>query len=87
MVDFIGIERVRQLVARRGPARFIEELAGEIEADFLRWGEFDKSARHATHSPVGERSCLPTERWEQEPHTNAAARIAAMVIVLTDVVP
>ena len=59
MVDFIGIERVQQLVARRGPARFIEELAGEIEADFLRWGEFDKSARHATHSPVGVIELMP----------------------------
>src|ERR1700748_1330344 len=27
MVDFIGIERVRELVDRRGTARFIEELA------------------------------------------------------------
>ena len=43
MVDYIGIERIRQLVARRGAARFIEELTSEIEADFLRWSEFDKS--------------------------------------------
>ena len=28
MVDFIGIERVRELVDRLGAARFIEELAG-----------------------------------------------------------
>jgi ornithine cyclodeaminase len=59
MVDFIGIERVRELVARRGPARFIEELAGEIQADFVRWGEFDKSPRHATHSPVGVIELMP----------------------------
>src|SRR2546429_6164760 len=59
MVDFIGIERVQQVVARRGPARFMEELAGEIEADFLRWGEFDKSARLATHSPVGVIELMP----------------------------
>src|SRR5438046_517983 len=38
MVDFIGIERIQELVARRGVARFIEELAGEIEADFRRGG-------------------------------------------------
>jgi len=53
MVDFIGIERIQELVTRRGTARFIEELAGEIEADFLRWRVFDKSPRHATHSPGG----------------------------------
>jgi len=59
MVDYIGIERIRQLVARRGAARFIEELTSEIEADFLRWNEFDKSVRHATHSPVGVIELMP----------------------------
>ena len=59
MVDFIGIERVRELVDRRGAARFIEELAGEIETDYLRWREFDKSARHATHSSVGVIELMP----------------------------
>jgi len=59
MVDFIGIERIQELVARRGTARFIEELAGEIEADFLRWSVFDKSPRHATHSPLGVIELMP----------------------------
>jgi ornithine cyclodeaminase len=59
MVDFIGIERVRELVARRGTARFIEELAAEIASDFRRWSEFEKSPRHATHSPVGVIELMP----------------------------
>ncbi|HUJ53840.1 MAG TPA: ornithine cyclodeaminase [Steroidobacteraceae bacterium] len=59
MVDFIGIERIQQLVQRRGAARFIEELAGEIEADFLRWEAFEKSPRHATHSSVGVIELMP----------------------------
>ncbi|MGB6605708.1 MAG: ornithine cyclodeaminase [Steroidobacteraceae bacterium] len=59
MVDFIGIERVRQLVARRGVGRFIEELAREIEADFLRWSSFEKSPRHASHSAVGVIELMP----------------------------
>jgi ornithine cyclodeaminase len=59
MVDFIGVERVRELVDRRGAARFIEELAGEIETDYRRWGEFEKSPRHATHSPVGVIELMP----------------------------
>jgi ornithine cyclodeaminase len=59
MVDFIGIERVRELVGRLGAARFIEELAGEIEMDYLRWREFDKSPRHATHSSVGVIELMP----------------------------
>jgi ornithine cyclodeaminase len=59
MVDFIGIERIRELVQRRGAARFIEELAHEIQADFLRWEAFEKSPRHATHSPVGVIELMP----------------------------
>ena len=59
MVDFIGIERIQELLARRGAARFIEELAREIEADYLRWGEFEKSARHASHSQVGVIELMP----------------------------
>src|SRR5580658_10288733 len=60
MVDFIGVERVTELVARRGAACFIEELAAQIQADFLRWDAFDKSPRHATHSSVGVIELMPT---------------------------
>ena len=59
MVDFIGVSRVRELLARRGVARFIEELSAEIEADFLRWERFEKSPRHATHSSVGVIELMP----------------------------
>ncbi len=59
MVDFIGTERIRELVGARGAARFIEELAAEIESDFLRWDAFDKSPRHATHSAAGVIELMP----------------------------
>ena len=59
MVDFIGIERIQQLVAARGLARFIAELAAEIDADFRRWEQFEKSPRHATHSAVGVIELMP----------------------------
>jgi ornithine cyclodeaminase len=59
MVDFIGIERVRELLARRGAQRFIAELAQEIETDFVRWDAFEKSPRHATHSAVGVIELMP----------------------------
>jgi ornithine cyclodeaminase len=59
MVDFIGIERIQQLVAARGLARFIADLAAEIEADFRRWEQFEKSPRHATHSAVGVIELMP----------------------------
>src|SRR5579862_9689162 len=60
MVHYIGTARVRELVARIGVARFIEALAGEIEKDYLRWDEFEKSARHASHSAGGVIELMPT---------------------------
>jgi ornithine cyclodeaminase len=60
MVDYIGTERLIGLVTRVGPAQFMAGLAADIEADFVRWGEFDKSARHATHSAVGVIELMPT---------------------------
>jgi ornithine cyclodeaminase len=59
MVDFVGIERIQELVARRGAARFIEELAREIASDFCRWDQFEKSPRHATHSQLGVIELMP----------------------------
>jgi len=61
MVDYIGIEGIQRIVSRTGgPAAFIAGLAREIEADYRRWGDFDKSARHAIHSPVGVIELMPT---------------------------
>jgi ornithine cyclodeaminase len=59
MVDFTGIARVGELVNRTGTAAFIEALAGEIEADYRRWPEFDKSPRHAVHAPGGVIELMP----------------------------
>jgi ornithine cyclodeaminase len=59
MVDYIGTARLREIVSRIGSARFIEELAGEIEADYFRWNDFEKSARHASHSPGGVIELMP----------------------------
>jgi ornithine cyclodeaminase len=60
MVNYIGTARVRDLVSQAGPARFMEALAGEIAADYRRWSEFDKSARHACHSAEGVIELMPT---------------------------
>lgn len=59
MVDYIGIERIKELVARVGVAEFMKGLAQEIESDYRRWDEFDKSPRHAVHSPVGVIELMP----------------------------
>lgn len=60
MVEYIGIDGIQHIVGRMGPAAFMEGLAAEIEADYRRWGDFDKSARHAIHSPVGVIELMPT---------------------------
>ncbi len=60
MVDYIGTARLRELMARTGTGRFIEELAGEIEADYRRWDDFEKSPRHAIHSSGGVIELMPT---------------------------
>jgi len=60
MVAYIGIEGIRRIVGRMGPAAFMEGLAEEIEADYRRWSDFDKSARHAIHSPDGVIELMPT---------------------------
>jgi ornithine cyclodeaminase len=60
MINYIGTERLRALVTRIGVGRFIEELAGEIAADYRRWDEFEKSARHASHSGAGVIELMPT---------------------------
>jgi len=60
MVDYIGCARVQELVSLRGTARFIQELAAEIQADYGRWSDFDKSPRHASHSRDGVIELMPT---------------------------
>jgi ornithine cyclodeaminase len=60
MVDYIGTERLRALIGQTGVGRFIEELAGEIDTDYRRWSDFEKSARHASHSRTGVIELMPT---------------------------
>jgi ornithine cyclodeaminase len=65
MVDFIGMDRIRELVRRVGTANFISNLALEIESDYRRWAKFDKSPRHASHSPVGVIELMPASDGER----------------------
>ncbi len=60
MVDYIGVADMQRVVRQIGAATFIERLAGEIEADYRRWGMFEKSARLASHSSVGVIELMPT---------------------------
>jgi ornithine cyclodeaminase len=60
MVNYIGVSDILALVETMGLGAFIEQLAGEIESDFRRWNEFEKSARLAGHSPLGVIELMPT---------------------------
>jgi ornithine cyclodeaminase len=59
MVTYVGTARIRELLARQGIANFIEELARDIERDYQRWSEFEKSSRLASHSPDGVIELMP----------------------------
>jgi ornithine cyclodeaminase len=59
MTQFIGVNEMARLVRRTGPETFIEELAGYIREDFLRWEDFEKSARLASHSAKGVIELMP----------------------------
>lgn len=59
MTRFIDLPALSQLVQAQGPARFMAELAEVLREDFLRWEDFDKSARMASHSPRGVIELMP----------------------------
>ena len=59
MTRFIDVPTMSQLVQDVGLPRFIGELADTIRDDFIRWPEFDKSARVAKHSELGAIELMP----------------------------
>lgn len=58
-MDYIGTDRIRELVARSGMKPFLQGLVTEIETDFRRWHEFEKSPRYACHSQLGVIELMP----------------------------
>ena len=60
MVDYIGVSDILRIVDTVGVGVFIEQLAAEIESDYRQWREFEKSARLASHSPLGVIELMPT---------------------------
>ena len=56
---FLGADDVVQLVRQHGLPAAIAGIATRIEAAFLRWPDFDKTARVAAHSPVGVIELMP----------------------------
>ncbi|MGP6170888.1 ornithine cyclodeaminase [Microbacterium sp. A204] len=59
MVRFVDVPGMQRWVRMTGLEAAITGIAAAIEADFLRWPEFDKSARVANHSEVGVIELMP----------------------------
>jgi ornithine cyclodeaminase len=59
MTRFIDVPDLSRLVQEVGVVRFLAELNATLREDFLRWPEFDKSARVASHSPLGVIELMP----------------------------
>lgn len=60
LVPFVSVDHMMGLVHHLGLPQMLVELAGYIEADFLRWPHFDKTPRVASHSDVGVIELMPT---------------------------
>ncbi|MDB5731874.1 MAG: ornithine cyclodeaminase, partial [Variovorax sp.] len=56
---YLSAPEMIRLVQRKGLSACIAGVAQRIEREFLRWNEFDKSARVACHSDVGVIELMP----------------------------
>lgn len=56
---FLSVHDVAQLVAQLGMPHVLAHMADCIQADYVRWGDFDKVARVASHSPDGVIELMP----------------------------
>ncbi len=59
MTRFIDVPTMSRLVQEVGLLPLIGRLADEIRNDFVRWHDFDKSARVASHSDIGVIELMP----------------------------
>jgi ornithine cyclodeaminase len=59
MINYIGVADIKHVLGELGTGPFIEQLAQQIEADYRRWSEFDKSPRLASHSTEGVIELMP----------------------------
>lgn len=57
--QYLSAERVAEIVRCKGLANCIAGVASYIRQDFLRWNDFDKCARVASHSEVGVIELMP----------------------------
>ena len=63
-VPFVSVHDMMRLIHHIGITRVLTDIASEIEADFRRWPQFDKTPRIASHSDVGVIELMPTSDGE-----------------------
>ncbi|MCH2075738.1 MAG: ornithine cyclodeaminase [Rhodobacteraceae bacterium] len=63
-VPFVSVDDMMKLVNGIGVADMIAGIADEIEADYRRWPEFDKTPRVPSHSEEGVIELMPTSDGE-----------------------
>lgn len=56
---YLSVERVAEIIRKKGIANCLSGVAANIRQDFLRWHDFDKCARMASHSDVGVIELMP----------------------------
>ena len=59
-VPFLSVSHLLDLLSDVGVENFLLGLAEYIQHDFMRWDEFDKSPRYASHSEEGVIELMPT---------------------------
>lgn len=60
MVAFLDVAGMTSWIRETGLDPILRGLVARLEDDFRRWPEFDKSARVASHSPIGVIELMPT---------------------------
>jgi len=65
MTRFIDVPTMSRLVQDIGIMPFIGSLAVAMREDFIRWHDFDKSARVANHSDIGVIELMPVSNAER----------------------
>ena len=59
MTRFVDVPAMTRLIQAIGVAPFIGELADAIRGEFVRWTDFEMSARMASHSEIGVIELMP----------------------------
>jgi ornithine cyclodeaminase len=55
----VDIENLKNIITKVGIQNFMRGVVVELEKDFARWNEFDKSPRHAIYKPNGVLELMP----------------------------